>query len=194
MNIFQETYDEYCRQVGHTPEKNRLRHNVEMRAAFANGVHAFFHHADIASVFQLDRTSVYHYVRSHETYYMSSPDYRKWFSIASEIVEDKVDKRVPLQVRTQIKKKRDTHEQIDTIKRTINILEKFLERFQSKLTGRKAGSLQDSREGGLRDDDGHLGDGEVHSLLRDEQFQVSNESRKEEGAIIGNRHSESTVV
>jgi hypothetical protein len=165
-----------------------------MRAAFANGVNPFFHHADIAHLFGLERTSVYHYIRSHETYYMSSPDYRKWFAIASQIVEEKVDKKVPLRVRPQGKNKINTHEQIDTIKRTIEVLERFLERFQIKVTGRKAKSLQDCGQGGVRNDEGHLGGGEVHSVLRDEQLQVQNEGGQEGRPAIGDGHREGAVV
>jgi hypothetical protein len=194
QNIFQETLQEYCSRIGHTPERNRLRHNVETRAAFANAVNPFFHHADVANLFGMERTSVYHYIRNHEVYYLSSPDYRKWFVIASEIVHEKVDKKVPLRVRPEGKRKINTHEQIDTIKRTIEILERFLHRFQYKIAGRKAKSLQDSWEGGLPDDEGHMGSGEVHSVLRDEQLQVQDESGKKRGAALRDRHSKGAVV
>lgn len=194
MNIFEETFEEYCLEIGHRPKRNRHRHNVEMRAAFANGVNPFFHHADIANLWGMERTSVYHYIRNHEMYYMSSPDYRRWFVTASKIVDEKVDKKVPLQVRPEGKRKHNTREQISTIKETINILERFLERFQSNLKGRKAKSLQDSGQGGLPNDERHLGSREVHRVLRDEQLQVPNESGKEEGATHGDRHGESAVV
>lgn len=188
MNIFQETVEEYYQAIGYKPQPNRVRHNVEMRAAFANAVNSFFHYADTAVLFNLDRTTIYHYIRSHETYYMSSPDYRKWYATASEIVESKAGKRIPLQAKLKPKKKNSTHEQIDSIKRTINVLEKFIERFEPKITGRKAESLQDGGQGGLRNDEGHLGSGEVHRVLRDEQLQVQDESRKESGPVGRDGH------
>jgi hypothetical protein len=127
-------------------------------------------------------------------YYMSSPDYRRWFVTASKIVDEKVDKKVPLQVRPEGKRKQNTYEQISTIKETINILERFLERFQVSIPGCETKSLQNSREGGLRDDEGHLGNGKVHRILRDEQLQVSNESGEEAGSTHRDGHSESAVV
>jgi len=194
MNIFEETFEEYCLQIGHRPKRNRHRHNVEMRAAFANGVNPFFHQADIANIWKMERTSVYHYIRNHEMYYMSSPDYRRWFVTASKIVDEKVDKKVPLQVRPEGKRKQNTYEQISTIKETINILERFLERFQVSIPGCETKSLQNSGEGGLRNDEGHLGSGKVHRILRDEQLQVSNESGEEAGSTHRDGHSESAVV
>ena len=195
MNIFQETWDEYCLTIGKTPESNRLRPNVECRAAFANACNPFFHHTDIASLFDMDRTTIYHYLRSHETYYRFSADYREWFNAATQVVADKVELVDLNDLSEEAKNKIGAHEQIDSISATIQVLQKVLGKIEKGLRGRKPSqSLQDSGKGSVSNDAGHLGDRLVHRVLRDEQFQVPDESRKETGTADGARPSEGAVV
>jgi len=195
MNIFQETWLEYCHTIGKTPEKNRLRPNVECRAAFANACNPFFHHNDVSALFEMDRTTIYHYLRSHETYYAYSADYRRWFNIATQIVGDKVDSVSSDELREEAKNKIGPHEQIDSIQRTIKVLQRVLTKFEERIRRSKSsGALQNWGQGSVSNDDGHLGNGRLHSVLRDEQLQVSDESRQEAGATDGARLEESAVV
>lgn len=195
MNIFQETWAEYCLTIGRTPENNRLRPNVECRAAFANACNPFFHHTDIADVFNMDRTAVYHYLRMHETYYRFSADYREWFNAATQVVAEKIELVDLNDLTDEAKNKIGAHEQIDSIAATIQVLQKVLGKIEKGLRGRKPSKpLQDGGEGSVSNDAGHLGDRLVHRLLRDEQLQVSDESRKEAGTTDGARPSESAVV
>lgn len=195
MNIFQETWDEYCLTIGKTPERNRLRPNVECRAAFANACNPFFHHSDIALLFDMDRTTIYHYLRSHETYYRFSADYREWFNTATQVVADKVELVDLNDLSDEAKNKIGAHEQIDSISATIQVLQKVLGKIEKGLRGRKPSKpLQDSGEGGVSNDAGHLGDRLVHRILRDEQLQVQDESGKKRGATLRDRHPEGAVV
>ena len=195
MNIFQETWDEYCMTIGKTPESNRHRANVECRAAFANACNPFFHHDDIATVFDMHRTAVYHYLRMHQTYYRFSADYREWFNTATQVVANKIELADLNDLSHEAKNKIAAHEQIDSISTTIQILQKGLGKIEKGLRGRKPPKpLQDGGEGGVSNDAGYLGDGVVHRVLRDEQLQVQDESGKETGTAVGARPSEGAVV
>ena len=195
MNIFQETWDEYLMTIGHTHENNRMRPNVECRAAFANAVTHFFHNDDISSLWEKDRTTVYHYLRSHETYYRFSKDYREWFNAATQIVSEKVEKVDLNELSEEAKNKIGAHEQIDSIAGTIKVLQNVLSKIEARVRGRKSSkSLQDGGQGSVPDDERHLGDRLVHRVLRDEQLQVSHESGQEAGSVDGAGHEEGRVV
>ena len=155
MNIFQETWEEYLMTIGHTHENNRMRPNVECRAAFANAVTHFFHNDDISSLWEKDRTTVYHYLRSHETYYRFSKDYREWFNAATQIVSEKVEKVDLNELSEEAKNKIGAHEQIDSIAGTIKVLQNVLSKIEARVRGRK--SSQSLQDGGK----------EVYQMMRD---------------------------
>lgn len=195
MNIFQETWDEYLKVINHPHEDNRKRHNVECRAAFTNASTHFFHNDDIAALWKKDRTTVYHYISSHETYYRYSKDYREWFNAATDVVSRKVEDVDLNYLNEQAKNKLGAHEQIDSIRGTIKVLQNVLSKIQNSVRrGKSPKPLPNGGEGGVPNDEGHLGDRLIHRLLRDEQLQVSDESRQEAGAVDREGYAESTVV
>jgi len=195
MNIFQETLDKYYEAVGKEAKENRRRPNVEMRAAFANAVNPYFHYTDTANLFGLHRTTIYHYIRNHETYHKYSHDYRLWYSIASDIVSNKVHVHAVKGEAPNTKTKPIYHEQVDIVKETVKIIRRAIQQVERNLRTSKASkSLSVWTEGGVRDDDRHMGEGLVHSILRDEQLQVQDESGKETRAVDGAGYSEGAVL
>jgi hypothetical protein len=195
MNIFQETLDEFHKSVGHESEGNRCRPNVEMRAAFANAVNPYFHYTDTANLFDLHRTTIYHYIRNHETYHKYSSDYRLWYSIASRIASDKLHFAAVKGEAPNTKTKPVYHEQVDIVKESVKIIRRAINQIERNLRRSKSSkSLSIWKEGGVQDDDRHMGGGFVHSILRDEQLQVQDESGEEARSTGGAGHQEGAVL
>ena len=144
---------------------------------------------------QKDRTTVYHYLRSHETYYRYSKDYREWFNAATQVVTDKIELVDLNDLTGEAKNKIGAHEQIDSITGTIKVLQNVLRKIEARVRGsRPSQSLQDGGQGSVPDDARHMGDRIVHRVLRDEQLQVSDEGRKEAGSVDESGHGEGQVV
>lgn len=195
MNIFKETWESYLKEIDFPHEHNRMRPNVECRAAFANACSHFFHNDDIGRIWNKDRTTVYHYIRSHPTYYQYSRNYRDWFNAATEIVTEKVHLFDLNDLSEKGKNKVGIHHQIDSINDTIKILQGVLGNIESRVrTSKPSSSLSNKRQGSIRDDERHLGNEVVYRLLRDEQFQVSDESGQEVGSDDGAGYAEGGVV
>ena len=194
MDIFRQTYQDYIEAIGVEPNKSRERQQVELRAAFANATSPFFHYSVCSNLFSMDRTSIYHYKQCHETYFVSSPEYRTYFETASRIVLEKLDsfKREDLNLEAQ--NFLTPHEQIDTIKGIISTLEAFKDRIQIRLRRYKPGALQERGQASLADDDRYLGQRLIHRVLRDERLQVPHAGRKQAGEQLGAGYEESEVV
>ena len=132
-NIYTEIKEEYESQIGEAPEDSRKRRAVEIRAALSNAMHPVCHYNNISSLWNRDRTSIYNYVRQHETYYMSSVDYRGWYATATEIVNSKID-LIPTRRVSLLGKLEDSpHAQLETITRTISVLEEFRKRIERRV-------------------------------------------------------------
>jgi len=182
-NVFNEIKEEFLLRVGESVEnRKRDHHNVELRASLTNAMIPFCHQRNLAEIWEKDRTTIYNYERNHEAYFLTSSNYRVWYATACELVAEKLGDIPPRNVNLAINTEVNTHEQIDSIKRTIEVLQGFLEKLQANLQPSKPRTLQEVREAGLGNDGRHLGDRLVHRVLRDEQLQVSDESGRQAGS------------
>lgn len=82
--FIEQTVKLYEKRIGHRLEKNRLRDNVEHRAALANALKPFATVVNIGRVLGRDHSSIVHYTKNHESYYRWSPEYRMYFYTAIE--------------------------------------------------------------------------------------------------------------
>jgi len=194
MNIFDEIKYLYIEAIGEVPDNTRTARMVEMRGALSNAMAPYCHFDDIARLWRRDRTTIYNAVDKHEAYMMTSHEYQKWYAIAVELVDGKLDDMPPRKVNLEANLRQNSHEQIDAVNKTIRILEDYKARLEKRIRHGKSSPLPEVRKGSVRNDVGRVGDKLIHQVLRDEQLQVSDESGNETELLGARRFAESEVV
>lgn len=194
MNIFDEIKYLYIQAIGEIPDDSRLARSVEMRNALSNAMAPFCDYRDIARLWNRDRTTIYNAVDKHQAYMMTSKEYQGWYAKAVEVVDAKLGDIPVTKVTLEGSLRQNTHEQIDAIDKAIRLLQEHKFRLERRIRPDKSGTLSDLQEGGVGDDEGHLGDRLVHHVLRDEQLQVQDASRNQARRAHGERPEEGEVV
>jgi len=195
MNIFEELKRDYLIKIGmkEIPE-NRQASSVEARAALSNAMIPYCRLRNIGPLWNLDRSTIHNYKNKHTTYIKTSANYRRWFYVASEIVEQKINQQPYQTFLSKSKMEQRDREQLVTISKTIEILNQIHGKIKQRVRPNKSKSLQEVHARSLEDYAQGLGQGSVHSILRDEQFQVSDESRGQADSINREGHRESEMV
>ncbi len=127
--------------------KSRRREKVEMRNALVNAARPYGTHRQLADmVGKTNHTTAIHITREHEVYYNYSPQYRRNYAIALEVVE-KFARRHRLLPRINGKGlSRTTYEsEIDTINLTILALQKRRDAMVEKLHEKRKSSTFDTQ-------------------------------------------------
>ena len=125
--------------------ESRRREKVEMRNALVNAARPYGTHRQLADmVGKTNHTTAIHITREHEVYYNYSPQYRRNYAIALEVVE-KFARRHRLLPRINGKGlSRTTYEaEIDTINLTILSLQKRRDAMMEKLHEKRKSSTFD---------------------------------------------------
>lgn len=81
----------YQNRMRYKITNSRKRHNVEHKAALANGVKPFASVMVIGKVMGMDHSSIVHYTKQHESYFRWSPEYRMYFSTALQCAVEVAD-------------------------------------------------------------------------------------------------------
>ena len=127
--------------------ESRRREKVEMRNALVNAARPYGTHRQLADmVGKTNHTTAIHITREHEVYYNYSPQYRRNYAIALEVVE-KFARRHRLLPRINGKGlSRTTYEaEIDTINLTISSLQKRRDAMVEKLQEKRKISTFDTQ-------------------------------------------------
>ena len=127
--------------------ESRRREKVEMRNALVNAARPYGTHRQLADmVGKTNHTTAIHITREHEVYYNYSPQYRRNYAIALEVVE-KFARRHRLLPRINGKGlSRTTYEaEIDTINITIASLQKRRDAMVEKLQEKRKISTFDTQ-------------------------------------------------
>lgn len=127
--------------------ESRRREKVEMRNALVNAARPYGTHRQLADmVGKTNHTTAIHITREHEVYYNYSPQYRRNYAIALEVVE-KFARRHRLLPRINGKGlSRTTYEaEIDTINLTILALKKRRDAMVEKLQEKRKSSTFDTQ-------------------------------------------------
>jgi hypothetical protein len=127
--------------------ESRRREKVEMRNALVNAARPYGTHRQLADmVGKTNHTTAIHITREHEVYYNYSPQYRRNYAIALEVVE-KFARRHRLLPRINGKGlSRTTYEaEIDTINITISSLQKRRDAMVEKLQEKRKISTFDTQ-------------------------------------------------
>ena len=127
--------------------ESRRREKVEMRNALVNAARPYGTHRQLADmVGKTNHTTAIHITREHEVYYNYSPQYRRNYAIALEVVE-KFARRHRLLPRINGKGlSRTTYEaEIDTINLTILSLQKRRDAMMEKLQEKRKVSTFDNQ-------------------------------------------------
>ena len=127
--------------------ESRRREKVEMRNALVNAARPYGTHRQLADmVGKTNHTTAIHITREHEVYYNYSPQYRRNYAIALEVVE-KFARRHRLLPRINGKGlSRTTYEaEIDTINITISSLQKRRDAMVEKLQEKRKSSTFDTQ-------------------------------------------------
>lgn len=127
--------------------ESRRREKVEMRNALVNAARPYGTHRQLADmVGKTNHTTAIHITREHEVYYNYSPQYRRNYAIALEVVE-KFARRHRLLPRINGKGlSRTTYEaEIDTINLTILALQKRRDAMVEKLQEKRKSSTFDTQ-------------------------------------------------
>ena len=125
--------------------ESRRREKVEMRNALVNAARPYGTHRQLADmVGKTNHTTAIHITREHEVYYNYSPQYRRNYAVALEVVE-KFARRHRLLPRINGKGlSRTTYEtEIDTINLTILSLQKRRDAMMEKLHEKRKSSTFD---------------------------------------------------
>jgi hypothetical protein len=126
---------------------NRRRSKVELRNALVNAARPYGTHRQLAEmVGKTNHTTTIHITREHDVYHNYSPQYRRNYAIALQVVE-KFARRHGLlpRVNGQGKSSSTIEEEIDSINLTILALQKRLDGFVEKLHERRKSSTFDTQ-------------------------------------------------
>lgn len=126
---------------------NRRRSKVELRNALVNAARPYGTHRQLAEmVGKTNHTTTIHITREHDMYHNYSPQYRRNYAVALQVVE-KFARRHGLlpRINGQGKSSSTLEEEIDSINLTILALQKRRDGFMEKLHERRKSSTFDTQ-------------------------------------------------
>jgi hypothetical protein len=126
---------------------NRQRSKVELRNALVNAARPYGTHRQLAEmVGKTNHTTTIHITREHEVYHNYSPQYRRNYAVALQVVE-KFARRHGLlpRINGQGSGSSTIEEEIDSINLTILSLQKRRDGFVEKLHERRKSSTFDTQ-------------------------------------------------
>lgn len=138
----------YEYEVGEYLEpSNRRRDKVELRNALVNAARPYGTHRQLANmVGKTNHTTTIHIVREHDVYYNYSPQYRRNYAIALEVVEKFARRHAMLpRINGQGRSATTFEEEINSLNQTIAALRKRRDGFLESLEKRRKSSTFDTQ-------------------------------------------------
>lgn len=138
----------YEYEVGEYLEpSNRRRDKVELRNALVNAARPYGTHRQLANmVGKTNHTTTIHIVREHDVYYNYSPQYRRNYAIALEVVEKFARRHAMLpRINGQGRSATTFEEEINSLNQTIEALQKRRDGFLESLEKRRKSSTFDTQ-------------------------------------------------
>lgn len=138
----------YEYEVGEYLEpSNRRRDKVELRNALVNAARPYGTHRQLANmVGKTNHTTTIHIVREHDVYYNYSPQYRRNYAIALEVVEKFARRHAMLpRINGQGRSATTLEEEINSLNQTIAALRKRRDGFLESLEKRRKSSTFDTQ-------------------------------------------------
>lgn len=126
---------------------NRRREKVELRSALVNAARPYGTHRQLADmVGKANHTTIIHITREHDVYYNFSPQYRRNYAVALEVVERFARRHAMLpRVNGRGRSAVTYEEEINTLNMTIDALKKRRDGFLESLHERRKSSTFDNQ-------------------------------------------------